>query len=58
MAVDAGGGRLVVRHDDRAGDELAADVYRTAQRAGIVLVELSPVRLSSRTATWPSSTPM
>ena len=46
MAVDVGGGRLVVRHDDRAGDELAADVYRTAHRAGIVLVELSPVRSS------------
>ena len=46
MAVDAGGGRLVVRHDDRAGDELAAEVFRVAQHAGIVLVELSPVRSS------------
>ena len=46
MAVDAGGGRLVVRHDDRAGDELAAAISRTAQGAGIVLVELSPVRSS------------
>jgi ABC-2 type transport system ATP-binding protein len=46
LTVDASGGRLVVRHDDRAGDELAAAVNRTAHRAGIVLVELSPVRSS------------
>jgi ABC-2 type transport system ATP-binding protein len=46
LVVEMTSGRLVVRHDDRAGDELAADVNRTAHRAGIVLVELSPVRTS------------
>ena len=44
--VEPRGGRLVVRDDERGGDDLAAAVNRTAQRAGIVLVELSPVRTS------------
>jgi ABC-2 type transport system ATP-binding protein len=44
--VERDGARLVVRNDDVAGDALAADVNRTAHRAGIVLVELSPVRSS------------
>jgi ABC-2 type transport system ATP-binding protein len=46
LTVEPAGSRLVVRHDDVTGDELAADVNRTAHRAGIVLVELSPVRTS------------
>ncbi len=46
LTVEPAGGRLLVRHDDVSGDELAADVNRTAHRAGIVLVELSPVRTS------------
>ena len=45
-AVNLVDGRLVVRSDARSGDDLAADVNRTAHRAGIVLVELSPVRSS------------
>ena len=44
--VEPNGGRLVVRDDERGGDDLAAEVNRTAHRAGIVLVELSPVRTS------------
>jgi ABC-2 type transport system ATP-binding protein len=44
--VDADGDRLVVRHDDQAGRELAAGANRAAQQAGIVLVELSPIRTS------------
>jgi ABC-2 type transport system ATP-binding protein len=45
-AVEARGGRLVVRNADVAADALAAEVNRTAHGAGIVLVELSPVRTS------------
>ena len=45
-AVELIDGGLVVRNDVRAGDVLAAEVNRTAHRAGIVLVELSPVRSS------------
>lgn len=41
VAVEAG-----LDRDDVAGDELAAAVNRTAQSAGIVLVELSPLRTS------------
>src|SRR5829696_3652290 len=46
MVVEVTGGRLVVRHQDLAGDQLAAAACRTAQRAGIVLVELSTLRSS------------
>jgi ABC-2 type transport system ATP-binding protein len=45
-SVDADAGRLLVHHDDEAGRELAAGVNRAAHRAGIVLVELSPIRTS------------
>jgi ABC-2 type transport system ATP-binding protein len=44
--VDADGGRLIVRHDDVAGRELAADINRAAHHAGIELAELSPIRTS------------
>ena len=57
-AVDVGGrARSSCATTTVAGDDLAADVNRTAHRAGIVLVELSPCARRSRTATWPSSTP-
>jgi ABC-2 type transport system ATP-binding protein len=46
FGVDAERGRLVVRHDDQAGRELAAGVNRLAHQAGIVLAELSPIRTS------------
>jgi ABC-2 type transport system ATP-binding protein len=39
-------GHVVVRDDDVAGRDLAAAVNRAAQQAGIVLVELSPIRTS------------
>jgi ABC-2 type transport system ATP-binding protein len=39
-------GRVVVTNGDLAGRDLAAAVNRAAQRAGIVLVELSPIRTS------------
>jgi ABC-2 type transport system ATP-binding protein len=44
--VELRGDRLVVRADDRPADDLAAAVNRTAHGAGIVLVELSPLRTS------------
>jgi ABC-2 type transport system ATP-binding protein len=44
--VDVVDGRLVVRDDDVAGRDLAAAVNRAAHNAGIVLVELSPIRTS------------
>jgi ABC-2 type transport system ATP-binding protein len=44
--VEHAAGRLLVRHDDLAGDDLAAAVNRTAHGVGIVLVELNPVRTS------------
>jgi hypothetical protein len=43
---DAVDGHLVVRDDDLAGRDLAAAVNRAAHHAGIVLVELSPIRTS------------
>ena len=46
LAVEITAGRLVVRHDHVDGDDLAAGVNRTAHRAGITLVELSPLRRS------------
>ncbi len=45
-AVDERDGRLVVGDDDVAGRDLAASVNRAAHDAGIVLVELSPIRTS------------
>ncbi len=44
--VDVVDGRVVVRDDDIAGRDLAAAVNRAAHQAGIVLVELSPIRTS------------
>jgi len=44
--VDVVDGRAVVRDDDLAGRDLAAAVNRAAHHAGIVLVELSPIRTS------------
>jgi len=44
--VDVVDGRALVRDDDLAGRDLAASVNRAAHRAGIVLVELSPIRTS------------
>jgi ABC-2 type transport system ATP-binding protein len=44
--VDVVDGRVVVRDDDIAGHDLAAAVNRSAHHAGIVLVELSPIRTS------------
>jgi len=44
--VDVVDGRAVVRDDDLAGRALAAAVNRAAHHAGILLVELSPIRTS------------
>ncbi len=44
--VDVVDGRLVVRDDDVAGRDLAAAINRSAHHAGIVLVELAPIRTS------------
>ena len=44
--VDVVDGRVVVRDEDVAGRDLAAAVNRAAHHAGIVLVELSPIRTS------------
>ncbi len=44
--VDVVGGRVVVHDQDAAGRDLAAAVNRAAHDAGIVLVELSPIRTS------------
>jgi ABC-2 type transport system ATP-binding protein len=43
---DAVDGHLVVHDDDLGGRDLAAAVNRAAHHAGIVLVELSPIRTS------------
>jgi ABC-2 type transport system ATP-binding protein len=44
--IDVVDGRVVVGDDDLAGRDLAASVNRAAHNAGIVLVELTPVRTS------------